>query len=114
MMLTSFAVFIGLALAGVALWRLLRLESESMLRFLAVLRTREELERLSAELLSAQETECRRIWRELHDEVRQVLSAIAFGLGNARSAPKDGRREEVFADLDQLLEMIERTCALSG
>jgi len=108
MILTALTVLAGLVLAGVALWRLLRLEGESMLRFQEVLRTREELKRLSAELLSAQETERRRISRELHDEVGQVLSAIAFGLGNARSALKDDRREEVVAQHDQLLEMIER------
>jgi signal transduction histidine kinase len=108
MILTGLTVLTGAVLAGLVLWRLLRLEDESMLRFQEVLRTREELKRLSAELLSAQETERRRISRELHDEVGQVLSAIAFGLGNARSALKDHRREEVFVQIQQLLEMIER------
>jgi signal transduction histidine kinase len=108
MVLIALTVLTGVVLAAVVLWRLLRLENESSLRFQEVLKTREELKRLSAELLSAQETERRRISRELHDEVGQVLSAIAFGLGSARSALKDDNREEVFRQLQVLLEMIER------
>ena len=90
LILLLLAVGMGVALAGVALWRLLRLESEAQARFDEVVSTREELKRLSAELLSAQESERRRISRELHDEVGQVLSAIMLGLGNLRSALKDG------------------------
>jgi signal transduction histidine kinase len=108
MVLIALTVLTGVVLAAVVLWRLLKLENESSLRFQEVLRTREELKRLSAELLSAQETERRRISRELHDEVGQVLSAIALGLGSARSALKDDNREEVFRQLQTLLEMIER------
>jgi signal transduction histidine kinase len=108
MVLIALTVLAGVVLAAVVLWRLLKLENESSLRFQEVLRTREELKRLSAELLSAQETERRRISRELHDEVGQVLSAIALGLGSARSALKDDNREEVFRQLQMLLEMIER------
>jgi signal transduction histidine kinase len=108
MVLIALTVLTGVVLAAVVLWRLLRLENESSLRFQEVLKTREELKRLSAELLSAQETERRRISRELHDEVGQVLSAIAFGLGSARSALKGDNREEVLRQLQVLLEMIER------
>jgi signal transduction histidine kinase len=108
MVLIALTVLTGVVLAAVVLWRLLKLDNESSLRFQEVLRTREELKRLSAELLSAQETERRRISRELHDEVGQVLSAIALGLGSARSALKDDNREEVFRQLQTLLEMIER------
>jgi signal transduction histidine kinase len=108
MLLIALTVLTGVALAALVLWRLLRLENESSLRFQEVLGTREELKRLSAELLSAQENERRRISRELHDEVGQVLSAIALGLGSARSALKDDHREEVFRQLQSLLEMVER------
>jgi signal transduction histidine kinase len=108
MVLMGLTVFAGVALASVALWRLLRLEDQSMRRFHEVLETREELKRLSAELLSAQETERRRISRELHDEVGQVLSAIALGLGNARSALAHGSYDEVDSQVQLLLKMIER------
>ncbi|HTM14727.1 MAG TPA: histidine kinase, partial [Bryobacteraceae bacterium] len=84
----------GIALAGIAVWWLLRLEHESQLRFTEVVSTQQELKRLSAELVSAQESERRRISRELHDEVGQVLSAIMLGLGNLRSALLDRNTDE--------------------
>jgi signal transduction histidine kinase len=98
----------GVALAIVALWRLLRLEREAQIRFNEVARAREELERLSAELLSAQESERRRISRELHDEVGQVLTAIMLGLGNLRSAVKNGNTEEAFRQLQLVEDMTGR------
>ena len=46
-------------------------------------RTRQELQELSARLVSAQEEERRAISRELHDEVGQSLSALLMEAGNA-------------------------------
>ena len=80
-------------------WRILALERETELRFQQVLTAQNELKRLSAELVSAQEDERRRISRELHDEVGQVLSAIMLGLGNLRAAVE---RRDVDEALHQL------------
>jgi signal transduction histidine kinase len=102
----------GLSLAGAALWRLLRLEEESRRRFAEVVHTREELKRLSAELVSAQESERRRISRELHDEVGQVLSAIMLGLGNLRSALRDHNSLEAFRQLQLVEDMTERNASV--
>src|SRR6185312_2368843 len=98
----------GITLAGIALWWLLRLEHESQLRFAEVVSTQQELKRLSAELVSAQESERRRISRELHDEVGQVLSAIMLGLGNLRSALRDANSAEAFHQLQLVEDMTER------
>jgi signal transduction histidine kinase len=106
------AIALGVALAGVALWRLLRLEAEAQLRFNEIVSTREELKRLSAELVSAQESERRRISRELHDEVGQVLSAIMLGLGNLRSAVKDGNTVEAFRQLRLVEDMTQRNASV--
>jgi signal transduction histidine kinase len=106
------AIALGMALAGAALWRLLRLESEAQLRFDEIVTTRAELKRLSAELVSAQESERRRISRELHDEVGQVLSAIMLGLGNLRSAVKDGNTAEVFRQLQLVEDMTQRNASV--
>jgi len=106
------AIALGIALAGVALWRLLRLESEAQLRFDEIVSTREELKRLSAELVSAQESERRRISRELHDEVGQVLSAIMLGLGNLRSAIKEGNAAEAFRQLQLVEDMTGRNASV--
>lgn len=101
-------VAIGISLAGITLWRLLRLESESAARFEEALRAREELKQLSAELVSAQEMERRRISRELHDEVGQVLSAMMLAVGNLRSALRSRNNEEAARQLQLLQEMTEQ------
>jgi len=102
----------GLVLAGVALWRLLGLEYESRRRFAEVVGAREELKRLSTELLSAQESERRRIARELHDEVGQVLSAIVLGLGNLRSALGGGNSVEALRQLQLVEDMTQRNVSV--
>jgi signal transduction histidine kinase len=108
LLLLVLTAVIGLALAGISLWRLLGLEQESLRRFAEVVGTREELKRLSTELVSAQESERRRISRELHDEVGQVLSAIMLGLGNLRSAVRDNNSVEAFRQLQMVEDMTER------
>jgi len=102
----------GIALACVAMWRLLRLEHESQLRFTEVVSTQQELKRLSAELVSAQESERRRISRELHDEVGQVLSAIMLGLGNLRYALRDRNTDEALRQLQHVEEMTQRNASV--
>jgi signal transduction histidine kinase len=51
-----------------------------------VVRAREELHRLSARLVSAQEEERRNLSRELHDEIGQSMSALLVELGNLGSS----------------------------
>ncbi|MBV9302461.1 MAG: MCP four helix bundle domain-containing protein [Acidobacteriaceae bacterium] len=104
-------VAIGIALASVTLWRVLHLEQESETRFGEVARARGELQQLSAELLSAQESERRRISRELHDEVGQTLWAMMLGLENLRSALPRIDPEEANLQLQSLQEMAERNAA---
>jgi signal transduction histidine kinase len=99
------SVLSGVGVAGAALWRLLRLESESRLRFA-------EINRLSAELVSAQESERRRISRELHDEVGQVLSAIVLGLCNLRSALDDDNHAEAERQLQLVEDMTQRNVSV--
>jgi signal transduction histidine kinase len=77
-----------------------------------VLNAREELKRLSGELVSAQENERRRLSRELHDEVGQVLSAIVLGLGNLRAALHGDNKPEAFRQLQLVLDMTERNVSV--
>ena len=102
----------GIVLASTTLWRLFRLEKESSFRFEEVLKARRELEHLSAELLSAQESERRRIARELHDEVGQVLSATMLGLENLRSAMEASNTKEALRHLQLLQDMTERNASV--
>ena len=62
--------------------------------------------------MSAQESERRRISRELHDEVGQVLSAIMLGLGNLRSALRDGNADEALRQLQQVEDMTQRNASV--
>ena len=112
LVLLVLTVAIGVLLSSVTLWRLFRLENESRFRFEEVLKARGELEHLSVELLSAQESERRRIARELHDEVGQVLSAMMLGLGNLRSAMKANNSEEALGHLQLLQDMTERNASV--
>jgi signal transduction histidine kinase len=76
-------VLAGAVLAAFTVRRTLRLEQELQQRYEEGVRTRQELQELSARLVSAQEEERRAISRELHDEVGQSLSALLMEAGNA-------------------------------
>ncbi len=102
----------GVVLTAFTLRRLLRLEDEADLRFREVQRAREELQRLSSELLSAQEDERRRISRELHDEVGQVLSATMLALGNLRSSLTKSKVQDALRELQLVQDMTEQNARM--
>jgi signal transduction histidine kinase len=62
-------------------------------RYAELARSRAELEQLSARLVEAQETERRKISRELHDEVGQTLGALLVDVGRLSAALPDARPE---------------------
>jgi signal transduction histidine kinase len=80
----------GLGLAFLSISRVQSLERESQARYREVVKTREELHRLSARLVHAQEEERRNLSRELHDEIGQSMSALLVELGNLDSALPHG------------------------
>jgi signal transduction histidine kinase len=84
---------LGLVLAGVSVSYILRLEQEAVFRYEEVQRAQEELQRLSARLVEAQEEERRAISRELHDQVGQSLGALLVDLGNLAAVTPADRRE---------------------
>jgi signal transduction histidine kinase len=112
LVLLVLTIVISILLAGTSLTRILRLERQAERRFDEVLRVQKELKRLSSEVVSAQENERRRISRELHDEVGQVLYATVLGLGNAQSSLRNGNTEEALRQLDAVLEMTQRNVSV--
>jgi len=68
------------------------------------------LQALSVRLLQVEETERRRIARELHDGVGQLLTAVKLRLAglNPSSADYASRRSECVAAIDDALEQVRR------
>ena len=82
----------GILLSLVSGIYILRLERQGHQRYQALVRSREELEALSARLVEVQEEERHSISRELHDEVGQTLGALLVDLGQlAKLAPAEDR-----------------------
>ena len=77
-----FALVAGLLLSLVAGYYILRLEQRGRARYLALAKSRQELESLSRRLVETQEAERRSISRELHDEVGQTLGALLIDIGH--------------------------------
>ncbi|HVT95735.1 MAG TPA: sensor histidine kinase [Bryobacteraceae bacterium] len=98
---------VGLVLAGASLWRILQLEKESEMRFSEIVRAKQELQELSARVLETQESERRRIARELHDEVGQSLWAVTLGIGNLSGALKEGNQPEALRQIDLIRSIAE-------
>lgn len=75
----------------------------------SVSKHRRDLQRLSAQLLEAQENERKHIANELHDEIGQALTAISFNLAAIEEAlPAEGTSEvrERLADTTTLVEQV--------
>ncbi len=73
----------------------------------ALEKSERELRQLSSELLNVQETERKRISRELHDSIGQSLAAIKFGLENALDKIRLFSDREAVASLEALLPVIQ-------
>ena len=84
---------IGSILAAASIMHILRMEQEGRLRYDEIQGAQQELKRLSARLVEAQEQERRAISRELHDQVGQSLNALRVDLGNLAAITPPGNQE---------------------
>jgi two-component system, NarL family, sensor kinase len=79
-----------------------------------LVRAQEALRRTSAELMTAQDDERRRIAIELHDSTSQHLAVLGMGLGRLRARTSDERSLEVLAEMSTALtEAVKETRVLS-
>jgi len=83
-----------------------RLQREIERQRAAEQRNRQDLERLSARLVDAQEAERRKLARELHDEVGQALTAVKMDIGIAL---RSDNRLRVKGALEEASELAEST-----
>jgi signal transduction histidine kinase len=96
----------GLLLSIGSIVYILQQDREARIRYAELVRSREELSKLPASLLDAQEQERRSISRELHDEVGQSLGALLVDLGRLKTAvpPEDAAAQEQLARLKSTAE----------
>jgi len=87
--LTGLGLILGVIVAGASIWRISHLERLAALHLEKIERGERELRSLSHQLVRAQEDERRRISRELHDEVGQMLTALRLALN------RDANREQI-------------------
>ncbi len=101
----GFALAAGVAIALLATVYAGRLENRLRRQQAMEARTSNDLQRLSAKLVSVQEDERRTIARELHDEVGQVLTAIKMELSLAqRKIERNGGPRDLLGDAQRITD----------
>ncbi len=102
---------LGTLVAISAVLRIRVLEKRSKEQHEASERTGQEMRRLSQQLVRAQEEERKRLSRELHDEVGQVLTALRMELSRAERlrGSADGAFTACVAECKRLSESMVRT-----
>jgi signal transduction histidine kinase len=96
----------GLLLASLGAAYILRLERQRRARYGELVRSRHDLQELSARLVDAQESERRSISRELHDEIGQSLSALRMDI--ARLAAQTTSDPAMRSQLEHMKSVTER------
>jgi len=108
---TAFTLAIGMCIAGLTLVRMVRLEHQSQTAEL-------QLRDLSAQLRTAQESERKRLSRELHDQVGQMLTGLRMELAalarTSASADPDVANRIVHAktNVEQTLKLVRNIAML--
>lgn len=104
-------LLIGLLVAIVAVVRLRMLERRSERQRAYAERAEQEMRLLSQQLVAAQEEERKKITRELHDHVGQMLTALRMELGRADRArgTTDAQLSQAITEAKRLLDTILRS-----
>jgi signal transduction histidine kinase len=85
------AAVLGLALVLVAVWRFRRYEEEREVHLGELQQAEAGLRALSKRLVRSQELERKKLSRELHDEVGQILTALRVQLGQIHIADSESK-----------------------
>src|SRR2546425_7672678 len=102
-------VVLGMGMAAFSMRKILKLESRAHRQYKEVVEARTQLENLSARLVQAQETERRSFARELHDGIRQALSAVLVELRNLSIGLPSQSEEQLSKHLETIKGLVENT-----
>lgn len=105
------SLLLGFVVALVAVLRLRALERESVEQRLHAHEAEREMRLLSQQLVAAQEEERKKLTRELHDHVGQMLTALRMEIGRASRARggSDAPTAQALAEAKRLLDTILRS-----
>ena len=104
------SVAIGLVVALVAVLRLRTLETRSDEQRLRAEEAEREMRLLSQQLVATQEEERKKLTRELHDHIGQMLTALRMEISHAeRASESDGQRGHALREAKRLLDTILRS-----
>lgn len=107
---SGIAVAFGLGAAWLAARYAGRLESRIREQHVQEQQAKRELQRLSAELVHAQEQERRTIARDLHDEIGQALMTVRLDLGTVeRSGQLSGGQAQALSEARSTTDLAIRT-----
>ena len=107
---SGIAVALGLGSAWLASRYAGRLESRIRQQHVLEQQAKRELQRLSTELVHAQERERRTIARDLHDEIGQALMTVKLDLGTVeRSGQVSGKPAQALAEARSTTDVAIRT-----
>jgi signal transduction histidine kinase len=107
---SGIAVMLGLGAAWLAAHHASRLESRIREQHVQEQAAKRELQRLSGELVHAQERERRAIARDLHDEIGQALMTVRLDLGTVeRTGQVSGAAARALAEARSTTELAIRT-----
>jgi signal transduction histidine kinase len=104
-------LLLGLVVALIAVLRLRALERRSERQRVHAEHAEHEMRLLSQQLVAAQEEERKKLTRELHDHVGQMLTALRMEIGRADRArgPADTRLAQPLAEAKRLLDTTLRS-----
>jgi signal transduction histidine kinase len=109
--LLAWGLLLGIVVALTAVYRLRRLEQRSDEERRVAEEAEHRMRELSQQLVATQEEERKKLSRELHDHVGQVLTALRMELGSIDRlrAPGDGTLAQAVAESRQLVDNMVRT-----
>lgn len=102
-------LLLGLVVALVAVLRLRMLERRSDAQRLRAEEAEQEMRQLSQQLVAAQEEERKKLTRELHDHVGQMLTALRMEIGRADRSRSGPDAAQALAEAKRLLDTILRS-----